>query len=175
MPRGREYIGLAVRAASTGELVAHISDLVIDPGGRVVAFMLQPSKGLLRKERLLPSHAITHISREGAWILHSDVLDEVHEPPQGWRLLAKNDGLCGRRLIDTEGRLIGIVGDVIVSDHPVSVWGFEVSDGIVKDLLDGRPIVDGTGAVMRDGDIVLSHLPHMNLEESGHATLEGSD
>ena len=58
----------------------------------------------------------------------------------------------------------------------LSLWGFEVSDGIVKDLLDGRAVVEAAGARYDGSRVVLDQSArHMNLAPGGHATLEGSE
>src|SRR5690606_483497 len=97
-------------------------------------------------------------------------------PPSapGLHLLAKNDGLCGRRIIGEDGREIGTIGDVVVTDEPKAVWGFEVSDGILMDLLDGRSVIEARGAQLYGDAVMLTDQDYMNFGTSGHPTFEGS-
>lgn len=182
MRRGREFIGLPVVDGETKQRLGEVCDLRFTEDGRLRALVVTASKGLLRRERVFPVEAFERIGPEGAHLrCAAEKWVGCHEGAWGALSLAeKKGGLLGRRLVDEDGRELGVVSDVILDPDPYALWGFEVSDGILRDILDGRPIVDAGGSLIEEERIVLrggSTLGegHMNSGDDGHPTVEGSD
>lgn len=178
MRRGREYIGVPVKSVGRDAPVGQITDLVFTHQGSLKALTVFPNRGLFRRARTVPIEMFVDLHRSGGVFLESKDLSETHDSGGEIRLIANGAGLCGRRLVTHDGQEVGIVGDVVLDGRPAKVWGFEVSDGIIKDLLDGRSVIDARGAVVRGETIVLEDgpTPHMNLVDQGHATCgEGSE
>lgn len=156
MRRGRQYIGLPISDYRSKELLAIISDLVFDPTGRIVGFLIAPKKGVFRKERIISIDAFLSVTPEGALVDGHEALENELPKDAGWYLLAKNKGLCGKRIVTEDGGIVGMVGDVIVAEERGTVKGFEVSDGIVMDFLDGREVISAEGATIGEDDIVIT-------------------
>lgn len=161
MRHGREFISLPVIDQQTGESLGEVSDLIIGPDLKVAALVVSPARGLFRSEKTVGLDRFTHIDESGAYLPGKKDLATDASSPNGWRLLARNDGLYGRGIYTQEGKELGLVGDVIFDDPALTLWGYEVSDGVFMDLLDGRPIVEGQGALILDDRIVLEQNGHV--------------
>lgn len=159
--RGREFIGLPVIDGETGESLGEVSDLLFAPDRRLAALVVATSKGLLRREKVFDITAFERIDAGGARLAGAaGGRDRGGRWATGlYALLAKNDGLCGRLLVDAEGKEVGVVGDVVLESVPLTLWGFEVSDGILRDILDGRPVIEAEGCVIEPERIVLAGPP----------------
>lgn len=169
MRRGRELVGLSVytderRAGPAGE----VRDAVLAPDGRVAALVVSPKRGLLRKEATLPLASFRRITPEGA-VLAGPLAHKGTEAG-GIRLYGGDDALCGKMLVSEDGEPIGTIGDVIFERGALRLWGFEVSDGILRDIFAGRPVVEAAGAVVEGERVILGARGdrHMNLTPGGH-------
>ena len=168
MPRGRELLQIPVTAAGSDEVLGEVVDLVFDPEGRLSALIVIPAKGLFRKERRVEIARFLQVGEAGAVLVDRDHLDQEESQGEGCRLRGGPTALCGRTIVGEDGREIGTVGDVALEGDSFEIWGFEVSDGALMDLLDGRSIVDAKGALLHDDSVVLTNLSHMNLRVEEH-------
>lgn len=168
MPRGRELIHIPVSISGSDEVLGEVVDLVFDARGRVSALCVMPAKGLFRKERRVGIEHFVSVSEEGAILAGAAAFEQDAADDDGCRLRGSPHGLSGLPIVLEEGREIGTVGDVILDEGSLEIWGFEVSDGALMDLLDGRTIVEAQGAFLRNGAVVLTNLSHMNLRPDGH-------
>lgn len=179
MPLGRELLHIPVRAADDEQILGDVVDLVFEPNGRLTALVVAPSKGIFRTDRRIEVAAFSEITDCGAVLARREHFerrsdtDEEKDDHQGCRLRGGPLALCGRTILAEDGREIGTVGDVALEEVPgeggaFQIWGFEVSDGALMDLLDGRSIVDGNGARLRDDSVVLTGSSHMNLRVEEH-------
>lgn len=169
--RGRELVGLAVytderRAGPVGE----VRDALLAPDGSVAALVVLPTRGFLRKEAILPVSSFRRISPEGA-LLNGPLVQRGAEPEaQGIRLYGGDDALCGKLLVSEDGETIGTIGDVVFEQGALRLWGFEVSDGILRDIFAGRPVVEAAGSFVDGERVILGARGgrHMNLTPGGH-------
>lgn len=171
MPLGRELIGIPVRVDVAGEILGEVVDLCFDRRGRLCAVVVAPQKGLIRRERAVPVTRFTALSEDGAVLGSREALDEAAGVEANTlRLRQGANGLQGRPLIAADGSELGSIADVALEPGTHEIWGFEVSDGTIMDLLEGRSIVDAQGATLAAGKVVLTDLSHMNLGPEGDPT-----
>jgi len=168
VPLGRELIGIPVLVAGGEEPLGDVVDLCFDPRGRLLALAVEPRKGLLRKERLVPMEHFVRITGDGAVLSSQEALDApLGAADAVLRLRQGERFLVGWPLFGPDGRELGAVSDVALDEESFEIWGFEVSDGTIMDLLEGRAIVDAQGARLVDGGVVLTDLSHMDLGLEG--------
>lgn len=171
MPLGRELIGVPVRAPDAAESLGEVTDLCFDPQGGLAAIVVTPRKGLFRRERAVPVDRFIKVSGEEAVLASEKALDAPGNSDGGaLRLRQGARVLVGRPLFDGRGQELGAVGDVALEEGTLRIWGFEVSDGALRDLLDGRAIVEAQGAALVEDGVVLTGLAHMNLGPEGEPT-----
>lgn len=186
MRRGRDVIGIPVIETGTSRALGTVTDLFFRPDGTVSALLVAPSKGLLRRAVSVPIERFDSIRGGRAHVDRSAFSERKDAPAAG---VTARVGLCGKNLITREGKELGIIADVVLDgpgirsngagalkECPIVLWGFEISDGIVKDLLDGRPVVEAAGAILDGNSVILDAArKHMNLAAGGHDTREGSE
>lgn len=189
--RGRDVIGMTVVETGSNRALGSVVDLLIAPDGRVGALVVSSAKGIFRKAFPVPITAFDSLEGGQAHIPKARLVEWKDAEIEGMTIRGERTGLVGMALVTDEGKDLGTIADVILDGAGVAkggdceapadaaaitIWGFEVSDGIVKDLLDGRPVVEAAGAFLKDGAVVLGRArEHMNLAAGGHATSEGSE
>ena|GEM_PF-2337658 len=180
MRRGRDVIGISVVEPGAGRPLGTVDDILFAPDGRVLALLVTPSKGLVRRRVPVPVEAFEVLEDGRAELSKERFIAFKDARIAGIAARGEPDGrpvgLCGKALRTSEGKELGTIADVVLDGPRFALWGFEVSDGIVMDLLDGRPVVEAAGAKI-DGDAVVLGKAgaHMNLTHGGHATSEGSE
>lgn len=184
MRRGRELLGVKVYPKTRTQKgpIAEVTDILVSIEGEVIGLVVAPLKGILRKERTIPIGHVDLSSTEKVLLRSTAPLTaQAHEADvQGVRVYAVDGGLCGLPIFSEDGEEIGTVGDVVFDEEQggkgLWLWGFEVSDGLLKDLLDGRPVVEAAGAHVEGEGIVLKSRAraHMMLMPKGHPSPEGS-
>ncbi len=173
MRRGRELLGLSVVVGEVGEPVGEVQDVIVEPDGRVKSIVVMPTKGLVRKARTVGISQVAQLGPDQVRLVSAAALSDAPEATvEGMHLFSPTKGLCGRSLLADDGEEIGTIGDVVFEPNPLRLWGFEVSDGLLKDLLDGRLVVEAAGATCDGEQVVLKteSTRHMNLYPSGHPT-----
>lgn len=188
MRRGRDVIGIPIMATGADRALGTVADLYFRPDGAVWAFLVAPAKGLFKRPIRVALARFDAIRDGKAYIEREKFTDEKGADVPNVTARGERSGLCGKNLITAGGKQLGTIADVVLDGltqkRPsgaakgvsMSLWGFEVSDGIVKDLLDGRPVVEAAGAYFDGDDVVLDAArKHMNLAPSGHDTHEGSE
>lgn len=173
MRRGRDLLGLSVYVVHTKEPIGEVQDVVVAPDGRVKAINVIPLRGLVRKPRSVPVSHFVQLGPEKVEVKSAQSLaaDAPEVAADGMPLYSPTKGLCGRSLLREDGEEIGTIGDVVFESESLRLWGFEVSDGLLKDLLDGRLVVEAAGAFCQGDQVVLKSAGrHMNLDPEGHPT-----
>jgi uncharacterized protein YrrD len=153
--KARDLIGLPVVETSTGEQVGEVRDVLFAPEGGMYGLLLQKSGLLsaakvLRKERVqaFGSHAITIPARdditdlrEGTGMLHSLIQGQVP--------------FVGKDVLTQTGTLLGTVEDVYMDDDWHRIVGYEISEGFLVDLKEGRKVLHAHPEIMLGMDTML--------------------
>jgi len=134
MFKGREIIGLSVIDYTTGKESGAIDDLILDlEQGKVTALLIK-SVGWLTTSRLVPLAIVQQVGSDA--VLIDDETKEAIED-DGCRIKS----LKGCSVISCEGKDLGTVEDLILDIPEGRVVGWEISDGLVQDLVEGRRVL----------------------------------
>lgn len=147
MRRMREIIGLPVYKQQTGERLGWIKDILFDDKSNTVTGII------LEKDSLLDSETL-QIARDYILSCPKDCFFiDYYEPGQlpGTSWLKK----IGSQVYDREGEAKGTVGDVFVDNKVQTVLGYEISDGLFADLLNGREAVFEENIIAESQDVIV--------------------
>ncbi|OIQ55210.1 PRC-barrel domain-containing protein [Neomoorella thermoacetica] len=150
MPKGRELVGLPVISQDRGEELGRIQDLFYDETSGSLRACLLADGGWLRQPRVVDFTAL-QARGPGAFTV-SGAGAISHEPPPGTRRWQELKGL---RLLNRDGRELGIVEDLVVELPSGQVKALEISTGLVNDLLEGRKEITLEGQVNWGTDTVI--------------------
>ncbi len=131
MPRGSDLLGLPVIAATGGQALGRVQDLVLDPAATRVVGLLLDRGGWLRSPRTLPWPAVGGVA---------DAVVANHTPVPGaapgltWRELA------GKPVLTPGGDELGLLTDLWLGSNGM-IAGYQLSCGLIDDLLSGQPVL----------------------------------
>ncbi len=149
MRRGREIIGLPVVCLDSGKEVGIVRDLVWDPGARRVTHLLVEEKSFFPRAKYLDFREVCAIGEDAVTIPAAFLLKE--EAPEG--LLASQ--IPGVAAYTCSGKSLGTLEDLLISPPAGEVAGFELSGGLLGDLLTGRSIVSPHDVVVWGEEAVI--------------------
>lgn len=133
----KELLGLPVIDLSTGKEIGEVKDVVIDAENyRMVGVLLchagwfRSGKGIMREQLKSMGPDSLTVESEAA-IVQEEVL------VLNGRTLSKED-ILGKHIVTTEGKTVGMLADIYVDAATGALTGYEISDSVITDLLEGR-------------------------------------
>ncbi len=148
--------GLPVIVQSSGYDFGEVIDVLIEHGK--VTSLLIDQAGWFNKHLVLPLNKIVSYGKDGMMVEHSDACTAYSKKNKGLLLLKNGkQRLQGVPLLTKEGTKLGLIEDVYFHGKSGTIIGYEVTDGLVADLLEGRKIVKHKAElVVRGGRAILT-------------------
>lgn len=149
MRRATSLLGLPVLGPA-GQRLGTVRDLILGPAGdRVAALVLEPA-GWLRPGRLVDWTAVTGVA-DAVFVSAFPRPFSPGESGAGpaWRELA------GQPVYSPAGSDLGQLADVWVDPATGSITGYQVSAGLVEDLLLGQSVIPGPAPLVRGRSAVI--------------------
>lgn len=144
----RKVIGLPLVSLADGERAGYVKELILDSSGtNVVALQVEVNGHEGRVLALEDIHAIG----DGAVTFSGDRALLV--PLSQGKAHARP--LVGRRLLTEAGSELGVVDDFWFDPESGQLTRYEVSGGVLQDVLKGRTTVPSLASVPPTGDILL--------------------
>lgn len=150
MLKGRELIGLPVIDLNTGKEVGLVEDLVVDLEKRKVTGLLVKSGGWITAHRLLTLDKIYRIGNNS--IIINNVEQSLNQGQIEERFETGIKSLRGLSILSSTGKELGTVEDLVCDITEGKISGWEISDGLVQDLVDGRKILPQEAVITYGSD-----------------------
>ena len=131
-----ELLGLPVISRSNGEILGEVDDVIYLPTLSHILGLVIKSKEKYYTER----DNIYKIGSDLVILNHSGQVHDYKQAP-GIGLNDGNGTILGETVITNEGREVGSVNDLIIDEDDYKVVGYEVSGGVIQDVLQGRNIL----------------------------------
>ncbi len=129
---------------ANGHEYGHVIDLLYDEG-TAKGFVIDP-KGWFVKHQFLPIKSIMSIGTAGVMIGNSHVLKPLSlNEKKAIPLKTGKRRLHGTALLSAEGEKLGLLEDVYFMEELGTIIGYEVTEGLVADLVEGRKVVKSQG------------------------------
>lgn len=137
MLKGREIVSLPIITLEDNKQVGEVKSIIYDQfSGSVLGYVVE-NKGWLRDARVIAHQDIEKITPDAMFISNCSAIKKIDTMPVLKEHLYKND-IMGMRIEDVNGCCIGVIQDLVLEGTSGKITGFEVSDGVVQDLLSGR-------------------------------------
>lgn len=149
-----EVLNLPVICADSGRKAGVVKDILFDLENREVKALLLEHTGLMPGKRLVLVKELLSLGNDAAII--SDAGFVTNMSRKGFRAAfgdrkelfgGENGSLLGRRVFSKAGGELGIVKDVIFDIQSGKIEAFEISDGILQDIIQGRRLLPLFGKV----------------------------
>lgn len=150
MKKGREIINLPIIDLASGKLIGFVHDLKLEGNQKLTGLYLRTAE---KELFYLPLEAIHSIGRDAVLI---DGMLEKTESEHAWyeekRVML---GLAGLNVVTSTGKNLGTLEDIIIEEADGSIWGYELSDGYLMDLVSGRRLINKSDIVTSGNELVI--------------------
>ncbi|TCS83812.1 PRC-barrel domain-containing protein [Tepidibacillus fermentans] len=136
-----DVIGLPVLDTSSGKMIGSVKDVYFNDEGSLMGIAVE-SKSFFSKTAFLSFENIGAIGDDAVTVgtkrLLSplDAIDHYHGFYSGKTLLK------GQPIITTNGHELGHVEDVYFMEEMGKIIGYELSDGLLSDITEGRRVIE---------------------------------
>lgn len=145
--------GLSVISLENGEEIGKVIDLLFYETN--VEGILVDKNGWLNRHLVVPLNHIHSIGHDALVVndIHQlSIYDKKQFPFYSLHNGAKK--IVGKTLMSTEGEKLGLVEDVYFNENLGNIVGYEVTDGFIADLKEGKRVLK-TAAPLTVGEEVL--------------------
>lgn len=161
MRKGREIIGLPVINLATGKEIGHVSDLVWCPETRKITGIILNGGGVLSRPRLIRYQDVVNIGRD-AVIVTGEAPEGEADPATGLRATQ----VAGIPVITARGENLGTMEDVVFTMTGGELAGYEISAGLVDDLISGRSTIPWDAvATWGEEAVIIKDVPGLEAPE----------
>lgn len=154
MLKGRRILSLPVVTQQDKKPIGEVKDIVYDPEKNNIVGYLVDTGGLLREGR-----GFLHVDllkrEEDCLVIHDGSVIKKISKMDGVREAIEKD-IRGLRVELVDGRHIGVIDDLLIDDQTGKITGYEISDGVIQDLLDGRAIIPNEGLSILTDRVITS-------------------
>ncbi|GIN10494.1 hypothetical protein J26TS2_03610 [Shouchella clausii] len=148
-------IGLPVISNATGIEHGRVVDALFD--GKEVVGLTVKRTHLFAHHAFLPIGEIAHAGQEAVMIAGEQALKPVNrEQKMLHPIHTGRRRFKGKPLLSEEGETLGLVEDVYFNVELGTIIGYEVTDGWLSDIKEGRKVVKGQRLVISKERAILS-------------------
>ncbi|MEA4900427.1 PRC-barrel domain-containing protein [Desulfitobacterium sp.] len=160
MRRARDLIGLPVLDLKSGNAIGWIQDVVFDSTAQRVSGLLLENGHIFRTGKGLPRSMVAAVGKDAL-----TVKDNVVQDIKGIKWTEK----VGNQIFTQGGEAKGTIQDVFLDDSAESIVGFEVSDGLFSDLIQGRGAILQENVMIDGKDVLIveDHISPWDHREGG--------
>ena len=149
-------IGLPLVSVETGYEIGQISDGYMK-NGRMVGFMVKKNHALLHHHGFLPFESIQHIGEQAIMVQDISKVEKLLEEHKHYDpIWTSRKKFRGKPVLSTEGEMLGLAEDVYFSMEVGTIVGYEVTDGWLSDIKEGRKVVKGHDLLLCKERAILS-------------------
>ena len=151
--------GQSVFDLKTGQELGKIEDLYIDPKSATIKGLIMDQKGWFLSDRLIPIESIKEFGPDGIMVSSSSVLRPFQKKSR--KYIPFMDGklhMRGMPLITAEGEKLGLVEDVYFKEEMGNIVGYEITEGLIADLKEGKKVIKTNDPLTVGEDILIVKL-----------------
>lgn len=163
--KANDVIGLPVLSARSGEDCGIVRDVMFDDDWSFQG-MLVEVKALFRKKRFVPSSAIQAIGEDYVMIDNDQALRPIEETDRLNGIKSGTIAMSGKPVISSNGNFLGQIEDVFFETEFGEIVGYELSDGMISDIIEGRKAIkhEKDAKIAENAVILPSETPSMLTE-----------
>jgi len=137
MRKGRTVIGQDVYSLADGRRVQSVKDLIVSDDHDSIVALLVDEGGLLGTSTIVPIESVYRFGPDAVMV---DTVASVVPASSDARVavtLDRKASLLGTTVVTTEGERVGQIGDMYFDEASGAILGYEVSGGVLGDVLRG--------------------------------------
>jgi uncharacterized protein YrrD len=138
--KSQEVIGLTVTAKESGQQLGAVVDLLFNDTQQFVGCMLEHC-GWWRHRQFLPAENMKQTGKDAIMVENAEILVPFTKKEEAYTcFLIGEKSLKGRPVMLESGTFLGLVQNVYFSIEMGTLVGYELTNGLLNDLREGRKL-----------------------------------
>ena len=164
MRKAKSLIGLNVISQLQGSQLGTVRDLIFDAQSKQLLALLLSDRNLfgLVDALVVPWSTVRDVGPHAVMVAGDEALIKAGTDPVITAAFDQSNKLDGKKITTQGGQHLGSVSDIFVDDHG-AVAGYEVSTGLLSDVLGGKKFLSAPAEVTVGKDVIL--VPQSAAEE----------
>ncbi|ASS74729.1 hypothetical protein CIG75_06910 [Tumebacillus algifaecis] len=155
MRKARDLVGLPVIGLERGEHIGEVRDVLFSATGIFHSLLLTKAT-VLTAGKILPKAKLQGIGQDAITISQDGDIEEFRDSTGLIRSLVQGDvQFVGKEVLTQDGTYLGTVEDVYLDEELNTIVGYEVSEGFLVDLKEGRKVLPAHPEIMVGQDTLL--------------------
>ncbi len=144
--RYSEVLNLPVICADSGRKAGVVKDILFSPEEKQVKALLLERSGVSVRKRVVFLRELISLGDDAAIVDNAGCVSDMDRV--SFKRYFKDEGsLIGLKVFSKAGGEVGVVRDVIFDYRTGRIEGFEISDGLLQDVMHGRKLLPLFGKV----------------------------
>lgn len=155
MRSSQDVIGLPVYAISSGKQVGNVRDLLFDTHQQLFGLLVE-SRGWMMRRRYTPANRIVSFGFDAVTVDSEyalEPLEKAHEKVVG--VCSGKHKLRGLPVMTVTGSELGRLENVYFLEEVGTLIGYELTDGFITDLREGRKTLRSTESLTWGDDALI--------------------
>lgn len=152
MKKSQEIIGLPVFSIVDGKMLGQVEDLVINPEGGRVDFVLVRIGSGYTGVKALPFNAVIGVGDDALTTESQDQLSPISENADAFNLLQRNIAVIGTRVLTNQGNFIGVISEYAIDEQNGSFASLEYKTTLDENKIEA---IDGADVLTYGAEVVV--------------------
>lgn len=139
MKKLRDLIGLPVLEVDNGEQIGEVQEVFVDVTSAAVCQVEIGSTKLFRDTKAISFDELRSIGRDAVMVSERSLT--LPNKDQSRDQMRRLSDLCGKAVFTECGLQLGIVRDLVYNECTGEITAYELSDGLITDLLSGFKVM----------------------------------
>ncbi|WP_131924278.1 PRC-barrel domain-containing protein [Hazenella coriacea] len=159
-------MGLPIMVLSSGEKLGTVADLLFDYTQHFRGILLET--GLVFKSRkYIPTDHITAIGKDAVIVENEDVILPFDTEAESWMgMVSGARKLKGCPILLSNGCEMGMIENVYFLEEMGTLIGYELSDGMISDLSQGRKMLKTSDPLIWGKDCIIASADHVEIKDA---------
>ncbi|SKA04657.1 PRC-barrel domain-containing protein [Selenihalanaerobacter shriftii] len=153
MYKGHEIIDLPVINLQTGKEVGSVEDITFDPETKSITGLIIDGGSWLQGKQMIPYDELHSIGEDAVTIEDESAVTKRDKNKEC--LNGAAGSVIGIRVVTNDGKELGNIEDIILDPINGQLDAYELTDGLVQDILEGRGLLNISNDLKYGEDVVI--------------------
>lgn len=161
MLKGREILSLPVVSLDDRKEIGEVKDIIYNPVESKILGYLVDSGGWFTEAKGFPHSELIKMEEDCLVIRNESVIKKISLIREIKNAIDGKVDIRGFKVECEDGRCIGVIQDLLLDENSWQITGYEISDGVIQDLLDGRSSISNQGISILPDKVVTSEMGNL--------------
>jgi uncharacterized protein YrrD len=155
MRKGKQIIGMPVIGLDSGVKIGIVQDLIYNSAQDKIEGLLLEKGTWLRDGKIIPYSNVCSIGHDAVIVQRSNAVEKASRVSEIKEFYRQNEGMLNVPVMTESGTDLGVVDDILIDEASGEITGYEISGGIIHDLVEGRMKIPKSQFLFVGQDVII--------------------